>query len=596
MGTSSASAIVARARARGWQARNLQMMDLYEISDGTRRALIFRSSTERSGAASAHVAYDRAMSAEFLHRLGFSVPHTAVVIRPETLLAFRARHERIVVKPSSGRYGRGTTLGVCSDGDARRALATARSRSRALMQAAVAQPHLDGHSYQLCVVAGRVFAVRRDHPNPLAAGRHPHQGATLVPIEPSERHERLALAVAERLPLDPVAIDVIARGPEAPATIIGFDPSPRIHWFGTEALDHYLDHLFDPRRPPRPGPVTARGARPWAPSRHRPEGAYVRTLVDAARAQGWEAWSMAGAMRSWALLTDREHWLLPIRRTLTDRTSYPAYWVAQNKAATDLVLRERGYPVPDSVVASDPEDASALLASFPLVVKPVDGSGGHGISVGVTDTAELASAIQRAVGANRLPVPKALVQVQAPGSDTRVLVVDQRHVYGIQRLPARVVGDGQHTIRALIAARNEAVPFHSRTIAVDKRLRTYLGKGSRSLDDIPAPDEVVRLNDVSNASLGGWCCDVSSTVGAELRRTAIDLARELDLAVIGIDVVSPDVAADPGRIIEVNHSPALNIHETPDSGIPRPAIAGQIVASLIRWITESPWTTPPIAD
>ena len=98
---------------------------------------------------------------------------------------------------------------------------------------------------------------------------------------------------------------------------------------------------------------------------------------------------MAGAMRSWALLTDREHWLLPIRRTLTDRTSYPAYWVAQNKAATDLVLRERGYPVPDSVVASDPEDASALLASFPLVVKPVDGSGGHGISVGVTDTAEL---------------------------------------------------------------------------------------------------------------------------------------------------------------------------------------------------------------
>jgi D-alanine-D-alanine ligase-like ATP-grasp enzyme len=48
-----------------------------------------------------------------------------------------------------------------------------------------------------------------------------------------------------------------------------------------------------------------------------------------------------------------------------------------------------------------------------------------------------------------------IIQKFIPGDEQRILVIGDKVVYGIKRVPAHIIGDGKHTIEELITIENQ---------------------------------------------------------------------------------------------------------------------------------------------
>ncbi|HYD36086.1 MAG TPA: hypothetical protein VEA60_00635, partial [Allosphingosinicella sp.] len=139
-----------------------------------------------------------------------------------------------------------------------------------------------------------------------------------------------------------------------------------------------------------------------------------------------------------------------IRASITGRTSLVAADLAGDKAMTKRLLDESGVPVPRGAVVRDVDEAvrAARRLRYPLVVKPLDGNHGRGVTIGVENEEQLRFGFGEArAQAKRGDV---IVEQYFPGNDHRILVVGGRMIAVAERIPARVVGDGISTIRRLV--------------------------------------------------------------------------------------------------------------------------------------------------
>jgi ribosomal protein S6--L-glutamate ligase len=111
---------------------------------------------------------------------------------------------------------------------------------------------------------------------------------------------------------------------------------------------------------------------------------------------------------------------------------YPVTVALRDKVIATRILQAAGVPTPATYVAMHPELLAPLLDQGPLVVKPYDGSGGHGVRV-VRNEAELAAA---AVQVGRNPI---LAQRYHPpqGHDLKIYMIGER-LFGVRkRFPRR---------------------------------------------------------------------------------------------------------------------------------------------------------------
>ncbi len=97
--------------------------------------------------------------------------------------------------------------------------------------------------------------------------------------------------------------------------------------------------------------------------------------------------------------------------------------------------------MPKQLHVRDAEDAveAAGYIGFPVVVKPVDGNHGRGVSVNLTTDAEVADAFEIAVDEGSGVVVESMIL----GDDHRLLVIDGKLVAAARRMPGHVVGDGR---------------------------------------------------------------------------------------------------------------------------------------------------------
>src|SRR4029078_12182526 len=79
---------------------------------------------------------------------------------------------------------------------------------------------------------------------------------------------------------------------------------------------------------------------------------------------------------------------------------------------------------------------------YPVVVKPLDGNHGKGVSIDLTTPEQVKVAFEEAYEFSSVVI----VETFQVGNDYRILVVDGRVVAAAQRVPGHVVGDGTHTI------------------------------------------------------------------------------------------------------------------------------------------------------
>jgi cyanophycin synthetase len=138
--------------------------------------------------------------------------------------------------------------------------------------------------------------------------------------------------------------------------------------------------------------------------------------------------------------------------TITCKTSSIAVNLACDKEATKKMLGLASIPVALGDIALDEEDLKNIIAKigYPIVLKPLDGNHGRGISINVKTWENALAGLEVAKKISR----KVIVERFVTGYDFRVLVIDNKLVAAAKREPAHVVGDGVHSIQELIEETN----------------------------------------------------------------------------------------------------------------------------------------------
>ena len=265
-----------------------------------------------------------------------------------------------------------------------------------------------------------------------------------------------------------------------------------------------------------------------------------------------------------------------IQAAEVDDTSAIAESIAQDKDLTKKLLHSAGVPVPLGRPVADVEDAwtAAQEIGLPVVVKPQDGNQGKGVTVGITERSHFDVAYKAAAEYGGVMVERFL-----PGHDFRLLVVGDRLVAAARRDPPLVIGDGQHTVRELVAEvnkdprRGDGHGTSLTKIRIDAIAEARLQAQELTPDSVPAKGQRVILRNNANLSTGGTATDVTDDVHPEVAARAVAAAQMVGLHICGVDMVAETVLRpleeQGGGFVEVNAAPGLRMHLAPSYGKPR---------------------------
>lgn len=258
--------------------------------------------------------------------------------------------------------------------------------------------------------------------------------------------------------------------------------------------------------------------------------------------------------------------------------------LSRNKRKSTQRLEQLGLPVTRQITVASAEQALAAAAKlgYPVVIKPLYGKQGAGVSVGLTRDDEVVAAFERASRTDS----RALVEDFVMGTTCRLLVIGGRFVAATEVTVPTVVGDGTRRIEELIQAMNQD-PMRDgirlQQLVVDADLRACLARSGHTLTDVPQAGHEIALRTAANASLGGVSTEVTDRVHVSHRELAERAAQAIGLSVAGIDVVSLDISRPSGqvgtRIIEVNARPGLDLHAFPRHGRARD-VGGAMVEQM----------------
>lgn len=263
-----------------------------------------------------------------------------------------------------------------------------------------------------------------------------------------------------------------------------------------------------------------------------------------------------------------------IEAALSSQTSHIAVEIASDKELCSRLLSDLGLPVPRQIHVRDAEDAvdAAQAIGFPVVVKPLDGNHGRGVSVNLTTDDEVAEAFERAIDEGSGVVVESMIR----GDDHRLLVVNGELVAAAHRVPGHVVGDGRSTVAELVAEVNRdprrgAGHENMLTrIELDDAADKLLAEKGYDHDSVPADGETVYLRKTANLSTGGTAIDVTDVIHPDNKLMAERAIRAVGLDIGGVDFLTTDITQSyrdtGGAICEINAGPGMRMHIAPSEG------------------------------
>lgn len=265
---------------------------------------------------------------------------------------------------------------------------------------------------------------------------------------------------------------------------------------------------------------------------------------------------------------------------MTSQDSYISPLIMENKVVTKKVLAKAGFNVPQSVEFTDPESA---VQNFPLfegravVIKPKSTNYGLGITIfqqGVNNREDFAKAIEIAFREDK----EIMVEDYLVGTEYRFFVLGDETLAVLLRVPANVIGDGEHTVAELVAMKNDH-PLRgdgSRTplkkIALGDIEQLQLKEQGLTINSIPAKGQLVQLRANSNISTGGDSIDMTDEMHPSYKQIAVGITKAMGAAVCGVDLIIPDLhkPAEPKLsswgVIEANFNPMMMMHIFPYQG------------------------------
>ncbi|MBE9223609.1 cyanophycin synthetase [Cyanobacterium stanieri LEGE 03274] len=279
-----------------------------------------------------------------------------------------------------------------------------------------------------------------------------------------------------------------------------------------------------------------------------------------------------------------------IQATLTENSNILGVELACDKEGTKTMLRDAGVPVPKGTVIyylDELADAIYDVGGYPVVIKPLDGNHGRGITIDINTREDAEDAYDLAAAASK--TRSVIVEKYYQGNDHRLLVINGKLIAVSERVPAHVVGDGKSTIEELIEQTNldpNRGDGHDNIltrISVDRTSLGVLKRQGLDMDTVLEEGERAYLRATANLSTGGIAIDRTDDIHAKNVWIAERAAKIIGLDIAGIDVVTPDITKPldevDGVIVEVNAAPGFRMHVAPSQGLPR-NVAGPVIDML----------------
>lgn len=270
--------------------------------------------------------------------------------------------------------------------------------------------------------------------------------------------------------------------------------------------------------------------------------------------------------------------------------------ICDDKSLTKSLLSHYGIPSAPSrrVLSLDSAEATEFVEEhgWPVVVKPIRGIGGKGVTANIQTLEQLQRAAQQASGPRGY-----LIERHVPGDDYRFLVLAGRVIGVWGKTAANVVGDGKSSISELIDLKNQIRANNphvaARLIKKDTLVRDHLEYSGLDLEHVPDEGTTVTLRSASNLSSGGDNVEITDSVHPSFKDIAVEAAAAIpDIELLGLDILLEDPfrPADEQQvnICEINHNPGISAHDFPLFGPPRETAREYIEHLLARKGAEIP--------
>lgn len=276
-----------------------------------------------------------------------------------------------------------------------------------------------------------------------------------------------------------------------------------------------------------------------------------------------------------------------IEAALTSKTSHIAVEIASDKNVCNKILQDLGLPVPQQRLVYDVDEAvsAARRIGFPVVVKPLDGNHGRGVTVNVNSDEEVEVAFAVADEEGSAVVVESMIF----GDDHRLLVIDGKLAAAARRVPGHIVGDGEHTVSALVDIVNQDPRRGSghenvlTKLEIDEQALRLLGEKGYTVETVPPAGEAVYLRKTANISTGGTAIDVTDVIHPDNKLMAERAIKAIGLDLGAVDFLTTDITQSyretGGAICEINAGPGLRMHISPSEGKPRD-VGGAVMEML----------------
>jgi cyanophycin synthetase len=278
-----------------------------------------------------------------------------------------------------------------------------------------------------------------------------------------------------------------------------------------------------------------------------------------------------------------------IQATVTSETSSIGVELACDKEDTKFLLEKAEVEVPRGDIIrreSSLEDACKYVG-YPLVIKPIDGNHGRGITVDIQNYDDALVGFRNAKESSKNGA--IIVEKFITGKDYRLLVINNVLVAASLRTPAHVIGDGELTVTELVNKVNEDPRRgygHENVLTVitinDLTIKIIKDAGY-TVDSVIPEGERLILKDTANLSTGGTAEDITDIVHPSNVSMAERISKIIDLDICGIDIMTTDISKPlsetGGAVLEVNAGPGFRMHLAPTTGLPR-NVAAHVVDKL----------------
>jgi cyanophycin synthetase len=204
----------------------------------------------------------------------------------------------------------------------------------------------------------------------------------------------------------------------------------------------------------------------------------------------------------------------------------------------------------------------------PLVVKPRIGSRARHTTTNIRTLEDLETAYRLA---HQL-CGYVLIEEHLDGPVSRATVIDGKLRGFLQMFPARVTGDGAHSIKELLDMKNASRHADVQVVIFDAEHRAYLRRSGFDEQTVLERGATIDLSRRTGRFQGGVTREMPASVHPKLKNALEHVAVVLGAPVIGFDLIIEHPESDPDSqrwgVLEANSLPYIDLHYLPLEGTP----------------------------